>query len=776
MKSYLSLIPISVKVRKKQNRMTILCIVISVLLVTTIFSVADMMIRSESNLLIANHGNWHLKVENSSSEMVDELCSRSDVTAVGSSSDFNLDAEQPYFIGKAKTALHGSDETYLTQIANGIESGTYPQNDHEVLLTSNAVSAFNLQIGDSVTIRTPAGSSEYIISGFGSDDVSYYEGQFYLVGVYMTPDAFSSLMSANGVDVSLACYIQFRNAAAAANAKNEVLEQYQLSDDSVSENTAVMSISGHGSSEQIKNVYGLAAILFVLVLLAGIFMISGSMNSNVSQRTKFFGMMRCIGASRQQIIRFVRLEALNSCKVAVPIGVLCGTLLSWIVCGFLHYGIGGEFATTPVFKFSLVGILSGIAIGVITVLFAAQSPARRASKVSPIAAVSGNAENSASVYHALRSNFGKIECRLGIHHAFFSKKNWWLMTASFALSIILFFSFTVIMDFSKLLLPSLTPWQPDIVLNGYANAPVLERSFIDEIQDIPGVCHSYGCSFAESVPVECSRTDITHVNLVSYDDFMLEKSKGSVVSGDLSTVYGNNGNVMIVYSRENPLRPGETLSINGTDVTITCALSQGLFSDSPALICSEETFAQLIGNQNYSIIGIQLDKNAPADTVAQINSLVSGDVIISDQSASNKNNYSTYLASRVVIYCFLGIIGMITLLYIINTISMSVSARIKQYGAMRAVGMDTGQLSRMILAEAFTYAISGLIFGCIFGIMLNRFLYTQLITRFFGISWQFPVTAAVIVILFVLVSALLSVYAPAKRIQNMEIAETINEL
>lgn len=40
---------------------------------------------------------------------------------------------------------------------------------------------------------------------------------------------------------------------------------------------------------------------------------------------------------------------------------------------------------------------------------------------------------------------------------------------------------------------------------------------------------------------------------------------------------------------------------------------------------------------------------------------------------------------------------------------MSVSARTKQYGVMRAVGMDGSQLTRMVAAEAFTYAVSGLI-------------------------------------------------------------------
>lgn len=48
---------------------------------------------------------------------------------------------------------------------------------------------------------------------------------------------------------------------------------------------------------------------------------------------------------------------------------------------------------------------------------------------------------------------------------------------------------------------------------------------------------------------------------------------------------------------------------------------------------------------------------------------------------------------------------MITLFNIINSISISVTARIRQYGAMRAVGMGGGQLVRMIRAESLTYAI-----------------------------------------------------------------------
>ena len=63
MKSYLSLIPLSARIRKRQNRMTLLCIIVAVLLVTTIFSMADMGIRMEKTRLIETHGYWHVMIK-----------------------------------------------------------------------------------------------------------------------------------------------------------------------------------------------------------------------------------------------------------------------------------------------------------------------------------------------------------------------------------------------------------------------------------------------------------------------------------------------------------------------------------------------------------------------------------------------------------------------------------------------------------------------------------------------------------------------------------------
>ena len=219
-----------------------------------------------------------------------------------------------------------------------------------------------------------------------------------------------------------------------------------------------------------------SAVLFILVLIAGVLMISSSMNSSVAQRTKFFGMMRCIGMSKQQIMRFIRLEALNWCKTAVPIGLVLGIGTSWGQCAALRFVVGEEFSNIPIFGFSAVGIVSGVLVGVVTVLIASGSPAKRAAKVSPVTAVSGNSESHQTVRHAVNSRFFRIETSLGIHHAVSAKKNLVMMTGSFALSIILFLSFSVLVDFVNFLMPQSASTSDIDISSSDGSNPVSQES------------------------------------------------------------------------------------------------------------------------------------------------------------------------------------------------------------------------------------------------------------------------------------------------------------
>ena len=91
--------------------------------------------------------------------------------------------------------------------------------------------------------------------------------------------------------------------------------------------------------------------------------------------------------------------------------------------------------------------------------------------------------------------------------------------------------------------------------------------------------------------------------------------------------------------------------------------------------------------------------------------------------------------------------------------------------------MEERQITKMITAEAFTYAVSGCAVGCIIGLLVSKQLYDYFIAaRFRYATWNIPVVPLVIILLFVVAAAVAAVYAPAKRIRNMAVTDTINEL
>ena len=541
------------------------------------------------------------------------------------------------------------------------------------------------------------------------------------------------------------------------------------------ENLNVMGSAGQSNSTAFRTVYGMAGVLFALVLLAGVLMISGTMNSNVAQRTRFFGTMRCLGMSKQQVVHFVRMEALNWCRIAVPIGLVLGTFSSWVVCGALRYGIGGEFATTPVFRLSTGGLCAGAVVGVVTVLLAAQAPAKRAAEVPPVAAASGS-EQAAVVHHAANLGSGRTETALGIYHATASKKNWFLITASFALSIVLALGFIVILQFASLLLPSLAPWQADVIYTGYDNERVLPDTMAQQLRRMPGVARVWGCTGLVHVPASSDRNNVEQVTFCSYDDFMLESSKSMVVKGRMAKNSGADNEVMTMYNKTNPIRVGDTITVNGVPLTVVGAFSQGIFSDDVTIIAPETLFRRVAGEQNYNMIGVQLDRTASDETVLALAAFSSDQIVVQDLRESNRQDRGTYYAARIVLYGFLAIIGGISLLNIVNSISMSVSARMKQYGILRAIGMDDAQLKRMISAEAGTYAVSGLVVGIALGLVLNRKLYILLITHYFGAAWQVPWGCLAVIVVVVLAAVVLAVYTPVRRILMQPITATISEL
>ena len=435
------------------------------------------------------------------------------------------------------------------------------------------------------------------------------------------------------------------------------------------------------------------------------------------------------------------------------------------------------FSYMPHFGISWISIVVSTILGLVTVLLAARSPAKRAARVSPLTAVSGNTGHTVSFRKAANTKKIRIETALGVHHAKARKKNYILMTGAFAVCITLFLTFSTLVGFMK---NAFTPpvWTPDLSIASEANTCSLNKALLEEVVQNKTVKRAYGRMFAYDIPA-ISNAASYNTNVISYEENQFEWAAETLVDGSIDAVMQRENQVLFVQTENTDIQVGDniTLSIANKEHTVTVA---GILANSPlaridgteTIFCSEKTFSALTGQNNYTIIDVQFHNNASAEDVKDIENIFSdSEVIFADKLAQVQQQRNLYRAFSVLVYGFLSIIVAITIFHIMNTISMGVAAKMKEYGAMRAIGMSNRQLSKMIYAEAGTYAIRGILLGCIIGVPMHWVIFVSLITNIWGTAWSVPFVPLGSIIAIVLFASFLAVRRPAKRLHDMSIVE-----
>ncbi|MES4900860.1 MULTISPECIES: FtsX-like permease family protein [unclassified Streptomyces] len=122
-----------------------------------------------------------------------------------------------------------------------------------------------------------------------------------------------------------------------------------------------------------------------IAVLVGIFLIVNTFSMLVAQRTREIGLMRAIGSSRKQVNRSVLIEALLLGVVGSVLGVLGGIGLAVGLMKFM--GSQGLNISTDQLTVKPATPIVGLTIGIVVTLIAAYIPARRAGKISPMAAL-----------------------------------------------------------------------------------------------------------------------------------------------------------------------------------------------------------------------------------------------------------------------------------------------------------------------------------------------------------------------------------------------------
>jgi putative ABC transport system permease protein len=136
-------------------------------------------------------------------------------------------------------------------------------------------------------------------------------------------------------------------------------------------------------AEQNRQVDGLVGLVYALLSLSVIVALLGIVNTlalSVHERTREIGMLRAVGMTRRQGRRMVRAEAIITAAIGALLGIVLGIAFAAIVSRPLA-------EDGFVFELPIVTLVVVVVLAVIAGVLAAIPPARRASKVDVLRAV-----------------------------------------------------------------------------------------------------------------------------------------------------------------------------------------------------------------------------------------------------------------------------------------------------------------------------------------------------------------------------------------------------
>ena len=218
-------------------------------------------------------------------------------------------------------------------------------------------------------------------------------------------------------------------------------------------NWSVLTYSGAFRYDSINSmITGLAAIIIALIMFGSVSLIYNAFSISVSERTKQFGLLSSLGATRKQLKKAVIFEAAAVSLVGIPIGIGVGILGIGITLLF----IGSKFETLIDYPIPLrlsvspLSIVVAIAVSIVTVLISAYVPSKRATKISAVEAIRLNRDISAK--RSLKTSrltyriFG-LSGVLASKHYKRSKKKYRSTVISLFMSIVLFVSASSFTDY-----------------------------------------------------------------------------------------------------------------------------------------------------------------------------------------------------------------------------------------------------------------------------------------------------------------------------------------
>ncbi len=543
-----------------------------------------------------------------------------------------------------------------------------------------------------------------------------------------------------------------------------------------------------------------------LVLFAAGLVIYNILKISITKRMKEYGTLRAIGAERGQIYRLVSLQLLILCGAGIPIGLLFGTLSAKGVLiaatGILNPDL---FMVNSVSELNtaisaagtvkLPMLLASVAVTLLFALLAAFPAAWYASRLSPIAAMSGQAVKI--------KRRGKRNRKIHIFEAYYAGLNLKrgrgrtiVTILSLVMSITVFValqSFTGLLDassevqdmyFSDYSITNETSGiPPESVDTLIANDAVESISATRLSVFMPGAGDVL--PFETDLSVKSYET----LQLVNIDDAQLQRYAPKLSDQDRQALNDGTGCLAknpIAFSygdtpvERTELAVGDTIQLGDRTLRVVGVIDAAItinndgFTNGVQLIVNDEIYCSLLRNDSYSEIYPTLLDDADTNTFESwLDNWCSeypGTHWLSYLQSSNEMEESFEQIKMLcwVLIIFIGIIG---ILNIINTVYSNIHTRIGEIGMQRAIGMSAGCLYKTFLWEGAYYGIFATLIGAVAGYICCVFVEAARTDTLRLVD--VPVIAIAEAAIISILACLLATAIPLRSIARMSIVDSI---
>lgn len=835
----------NLKLNKKRTASTIIGIILSVALVCAVAAMANSFQATLVKNAVNETGYYHVKLMEIKKDDLDNIKNDRDIKDIKVMYDngyayFNSNNQEdnPYI------HIYSTDQMQPNDLAYYLIEGRFAKDNTEIVINKSAQFDSEYQIGDEITLEvgTRKTTDNYELNQNnpvqGSEEklVNTRKKTYKIVGIVNKMGTSYEYYGITAKDTygSIDAYISLKEPK---DYKQTVPKMVGSSDEQIGSikdnkeakynyalNNELLKWEVFAVSDtNISMLYAVVEVVLVIILITSVFCIRNSFAISTLEKTKMYGMLASVGATKKQIKKSVLFEGACLGFVGIPLGILSGIFAVWVLIQIINALIG-KFLLAKVdgiaFTITLLPIIVSIVLGAITIYLSAISSARKASKVSPIEQLRNSSDIKIKAKKLktpkIIEKLFKTGGVLAYKNLKRSKKKYKTTVISLAVSIFVFITMNSFITNTFNFADNYYATYDYNINVEHGNIKDFTEQDIQKIRQINGVEQMY-LLYENDERSHLKITDKSKINEIEElelleESYVDEKTGKVVFTGQkyclmevralddasfrayAKKIGANYEKVKTLgilcddyqYETENSTKTKEVRrytyqendTITGQLEENTIHIKVGKITDirpfgmerhyysGGYLIVNEKEHPNL--NMKLSKISLQVPKEV--DSVVKAISDLQPSVNIINLEEAVKQQNSIVMVINIFLYGFIAVITLIGVTNIFNTITSNMELRQKEFAMLKSIGMTKKEFNRMINLETIFYGTKALLYGIILGLIGNFAIDRAFRIRIDG-SMYLPIKPILLSIIFVFIIMKYSI----SKINKQNTIETIRK-